>query len=178
LSPHISVNRRPHHACVCQGSCTPSAALFSCSDKPSLHAFSYMCLTSFKKPTSGHSLDFYISISCTNVFVVQTVICLPYSYYCYTEHWDQQEKNERMGDRGIIRLLVPQTLTLFLPHTHTHTHTHTHARMTDLCVEAFACLYERQKPCKMGFSPCKTCSFRKWENEAERERERERERKN
>jgi len=42
-------------------------------------------------------------------------------------------------------------------------------------VEAFACLYERQKPCKMGFSPCKTCSFRKWENDAERERERERE---
>ncbi len=58
---------------------------------------------------------------------------------------------------------------------HTHTRTHAHARMTDLCVEAFAWLYERQTPCKMGFSPCKTCSFRE-SQERMRQRERERER--
>lgn len=111
-----------------------------------------------------------------NVFVVQIIICLPYYFYAILIPEDYRDReresveqvDERMGDRGIIRLLVPQTLTLFFSYTHTHAH----ACMTDLCVEAFACLYERQTPCKMGFSPCKTCSFREREDEAERDRER------
>ncbi len=40
----------------------------------------------------------------------------------------EQVLDERMGDRGIIRLLVPQTLPLFLPYTHTRTQTHAHTR--------------------------------------------------
>ncbi len=80
LSPHISVNRHPHHVCVCLGSRMPSAAFSSCSHIPSPHAFSYMCFTSFTKITSGHVaahsavLDFYNSISGINDDVVVVVV--------------------------------------------------------------------------------------------------------
>jgi len=110
-----------------------------------------------------------------NVFVVQIVICLPYSYYCYTDAWTlgPTRKEWKDGDRGIIRLLVPQTLTLFLPHTHTHTHMH--AWLTYVWKLSHVCMRGRNhvKWASVHVKHAASGNGRTMQRERERERERE-----